>query len=168
MLRYFPLSNENVNEAVDLVCSVFSGDCNTEDSPVVAYRASLDREQYQDFICRHNLGILEYFVVKKEDENKIIGATGWYTRITDDKNTIWLGWYCLSQEERGKGFGRKILEWTMDKAREKGYTKMKLYTSTDPNEATAQILYEKLGFEIVDEELKEGESYKTLYRECIL
>ena len=167
MLTYSSLSLENINEATKLVRSVFPDDFNGQEG-IDAYNASLNKENYKSFFESHHLETLEYFVVGDSSSEKIIGVTGWYTRTIDDKDTIWLGWYCLSQEERGKGFGRKILEWTMDKAREKGYTKMKLYTSTDPNEATAQILYEKLGFKIVDEELKEGENYKTLYRECIL
>ena len=81
---------------------------------------------------------------------------------------IWLGWYCLDKNERGKGFGREILEWTINNVKEKGYKIMRLYTTTDPNEATAQKLYEDLSFKIIDEEQKEGDSYKTLYRERIL
>lgn len=167
MLTYSSLSLENINEATKLVRSVFPDDFNGQDG-IDAYSASLNRENYKSFFESHHLEILEYFVVKDSSLEKIIGVTGWYTRTIDDKDTIWLGWYCLSPEVRGKGWGKEILKWTMDIVKEKGYKKMKLYTSTDPNEATAQILYEKLGFKIVDEELKEGEIYKTLYRECIL
>lgn len=167
MLAYLPLSSENINEATKLVKSVFPDDFNGQEG-IDAYNSSLDKEKYKSFFDDHHLETLEYFVVKNSSSENIIGVTGLYTRNIDTQDIIWLGWYCLSAQERGKGFGREILEWTMNIAREKGYTKMKLYTSTDPNEATAQILYEKLGFKIVGEELKEGESHKTLYRECLL
>ena len=167
MLTYLPLSSENINEATKLVRSVFLDDFNGQEG-IDAYKSSLNKEKYKSYFDSHYLETLEYFVVKNSSSENIIGVTVLYTRNIDSQDIIWLGWYCLSEQERGKGFGREILEWTMNKAREKGYTKMKLYTSTDPNEATAQILYEKLGFKVVDEELKEGEVYKTLYRECIL
>lgn len=44
---------------------------------------------------------------------------------------------------------------------------MKLYTSTDPNESVAQVLYEKLGFGVIGEDEGDG-IHKTLYREKIL
>ena len=168
MLTYFPLTPENIDEAIVLVYSVFPDDFNSEDSPEEAYRASIERENHKDFILRHYLDTLEYLVVKNSPSEKIIGVTGWYTRTIDSKDMIWLGWYCLDKNERGKGFGREILEWTINNVKEKGYKIMRLYTTTDPNEATAQKLYEDLSFKIIDEEQKEGDSYKTLYRERIL
>lgn len=168
MLSYLPLSAENIEEAINLVCSIFPDDCKSQDSPAEAYKASLDKKNHEDFIQRHHLDIIEYFVVKNNPSEKIIGVTGWYTQNVDTKDVIWLGWYCLHPAERGNGFGKEILLWTLDQVRRKGYKIMKLYTSTDPNEATAQVLYEKLGFKIIGEELQKGDTYKTLYRECAL
>jgi len=167
MLTYTPLSTENIKEVTALVYSVFPSDFENQEGPR-SYKISLDRNGHEDYIEEHHLDILKYFVVKNSPSEKIIGATGWYTLSTDSKDIAWLGWYCLDPNERGKGFGREILEWTINQVKEKGYKIMKLYTSTDPNEATAQVLYEKMGFKIVDEELKDGEIYKTLYREKIL
>lgn len=104
--------------------------------------------------------------MRNDISKKIIGVTGWYTKHTDSKNIIWLGWYCVSSSERGKGFGKNILDWTIKQVKEKGYTIMRLYTSTDPNEAVAQKLYEKTGFRLIGEE-NDGQ-YKTLFRELII
>ena len=168
MLIYSPLSVENLKEASSLVYSVFPDDFNSEDSPYEAYRASLNNNEHKNFILKHDIDYMQYFVVKNSPLENIIGVTGWYTQKSDNSDVVWLGWYCLSPQERGKGLGEEILKWTMDKVKEKGYKTMRLYTSTDPNEAVAQSLYEKLGFKIFNEELKEGEKYKTLYRECVL
>lgn len=167
MLTYIPLSQDNIQEAIDLVQAVFPTDFATQDSPEEAYRASLDRENHKDFISRHHLDILQYFIVR-DSAGKAVGVTGWYTETVGPKDIIWLGWYCLDPNERGKGYGREILEWTMNKAKEMGYKAMKLYTSNDPNEAAAQILYEKIGFNLIGEEQAEGEQYKTLFREKVL
>ncbi len=168
MLTYSPLSQENIEEATALVRFVFPSDSAGPDSPEEAYKASLDKEGHQDFINRHNIKTLEYFVVKNAPSEKIIGVTGWYTEVIGEKDVVWLGWYCLDPKERGKGLGREILEWTMNEVKMKGYKVMKLYTSDDPNEATAQILYEKRGFKLIKEETKEGSAFKVLFRECLL
>jgi GNAT superfamily N-acetyltransferase len=168
MLTYSPLSQENIEGAIALVRFVFPKDSEGQDSPEEAYKASLNKEGHQDFITRHNIKTLNYFVVKNAPAEKIIGVTGWYTENTNEKDVVWLGWYCLDPKERGKGLGREILEWTMNEVKMRGYTTMKLYTSEDPNEATAQILYEKLGFKITKEETREGETFKVLFRERLL
>ncbi len=41
-------------------------------------------------------------------DKKPIGITGVYVEDID-KSTMWLNWYCVVPEERGKGFGKKIL-----------------------------------------------------------
>ena len=168
MLTYIPLSKDNLEEAIDLVYSVFPDDANSMDDPAVAYRASIDKEGNQDFIQRHHLETLQYFIVKNFPDEKIVGVTGWYTEARGPKDIIWLGWYCIDPNERGKGFGKEILEWTIGKVKEMGYRVMKLYTTTDPNEAAAQILYEKIGFKLIGEEQEEGRAYLTLFREKVL
>ncbi|MDQ5962542.1 MAG: hypothetical protein QG653_349 [Patescibacteria group bacterium] len=168
MLTYSSLSRENIKEATALVRFVFPNDSEGQDSPEEAYKASLDKEGHQDFITRHNIKTLEYFVVKNTPSEKIIGVTGWYTEATNEKDVVWLGWYCLHPDERGKGLGREILGWTISEVKMRGYKVMKLYTSEDPNEATAQILYEKMGFKLTREETREGERFKVLFRERLL
>ncbi len=93
--------------------------------------------------------------------NTINGYHGVQTKV------VWLGWYCVRPDQRGKGLGRELIEWTIDKAKEQGFKKLKLYTSEDPEEAKAQEIYENYGFKIVGEEKGEGK-YKTLYREKVI
>lgn len=59
MLIYEPLSENNLEEAINLVSSVFPNEENINDEPLVAYKASLYREKYSDFIKRHELDILK-------------------------------------------------------------------------------------------------------------
>ncbi|MBI2068852.1 MAG: GNAT family N-acetyltransferase [Candidatus Yanofskybacteria bacterium] len=164
MLKFEPLSERNIEEATELAHSVFPEDAKKERKPGDAYRASLEPRKYLDFYKQegYNLLLLEYYIAR-EPSDKIAGVTGFYQRDIDPKDIAWLGWYCVDPQFRGKGYGREILEWTIDKAKEKGFTVLKLWTTTDPNEAAAQILYEKLGFTVVREEDSEG--YRTLYRE---
>jgi len=167
-----PLNKENIEEAIVFVNSIFPGDAEHLDNPAKAYRASLDAETYKEYKDKYTLKSLEYFVVREDVSKKIIGVTGFYTRTLDPKNVAWFGWYGIDPSQRGKGIGRKILEWTIKLIKDRGFNTFRLYTSTDPNEAAAQILYEKLGFKIIGEtehSVEDPESdYKTLYRELKL
>lgn len=51
------------------------------------------------------------FIVYLED--KPIGITGVYTEEID-KQTMWLNWYCILPEHRGKGYGKQVLLDTID------------------------------------------------------
>ena len=79
-----------------------------------------------------------------------------------------MAWFCLDPNVRGKGLGRQLLEWTMTKAKEEGYKVFRLYTSTDPNEAPAQKLYESIGLKVTEEKDDDETPYKILYRQCNL
>ncbi len=147
------LSAENIHEAIRLVHSVFPDDAAQKDTPGSAYWASLEPERYKDFWKRNNTQLLLYFVVLEEITRALVGVTGFYRFNSDPPERIWLGWYCVDLKYRNEGYGKKILEWTMKKAREMGYLKLRLYTSDDPNEAAAKRLYEKLGFKLVDKNL---------------
>lgn len=164
MLIYELISKENIDKAIALVYSVFPYEFGTDDSPEEAYRTSLDKIKHKDFIERHNLKDLDYFIVKDFNTEKIVGVTGWYTENIDLENTAWLGWYCVDKNERGKGYGKEILNWTVDQVKQRGFKVFKLYTSNDDNEKVAQKLYESMGFKII----KEGDEFLTIYREKVL
>lgn len=159
-----PLSQERMQEAVNLTHSVFPEDALSEDrSPALAFAASLEPEKLKDYSNKFGLGSLEYFVLMDKKADKVVGVTGLYTQKEDPKETVWLGWFCMDPSYRGKGLGEATLRWAVREAEKRGYKTIRLWTTTDPNEAVAQNLYEKLGFKIFAEEEKPG--YKILYRE---
>ncbi|MBF0367616.1 MAG: GNAT family N-acetyltransferase, partial [Oligoflexia bacterium] len=81
--------------------------------------------------------------------NKVVGTSGLYNLKNEEVTTCWLGWFCIDPTIRGHGLGRKLLIETINIAKQQGCLKLKLYTSELPQEAKAQILYEKLGLKIV-------------------
>ncbi len=171
-MEFQPLSKNNIAEAIDLVHAVFPDEAGDKDSPARAYHASIEPEKDREFYGRHRLKKLQYFVVIEEGKKEIVGVTGFYTRAVGPSDMAWLGWYCVSPTARGKGVGRRILAWTVAKAKEEGFKTMRLYTSTDPNEAEAQKLYEKMGFHVIptddpynDPEIEGPHDYGILYRE---
>lgn len=160
--------NEEVLPAVTGICLLaFPEDFKTKDSPQTAFLASLHPEDHQEFIESGLLKTLEYYTATDE-AGTVVGVTGLYTRTVDEPTIVWLGWYAVHPLYRGKGYGREILEWTMNEARKRGFKIMRLYTSDLESEATAQIVYEKFGFKEIGREKSTETGTTTLYKEVTL
>ncbi len=126
---------------------------------------------YHDFIDKQSAiwkeeRFWEYFLVK--DSNKCVGLTGLYNSRNQNIDEVWCGWYGVVPDERGRGLGRAILDWTIDRARVLGYKKFRLWTTTDDSEKKAQNLYEKVGLNIYNRERFEDSNLQRLYREINL
>ena len=91
--------------------------------------------------------LLKFFAAIDEN-GEVRGTTGFYSYTKDDKEAIWLAWFCVDPEARGKGIGKQLIEYSIDEGRKYNKKYFRLYTSTDKNEAAAQHLYEKYGFKI--------------------
>lgn len=161
-----PLSKKYLQETINMTGEIFPNDVNMIYNPDRSFTLGLDVEENPELLNTRGLSRIGYWILVNE-KDEVIAVTGLYRVKDQPEDTVWLGWYGIRADNRGKGLGRELLEWTMKKAKEEGYKKLKLYTSTDPNEARAQDLYEKLGLKVVGEEEGEGE-YKTLYREVVL
>lgn len=164
-MKIVPLSKKNINEAIALANSIFPDDAQLYDSPFNDYWAYLEPEKNKSYWQNNKLSSLEYFLVVDESTYKITGATGLYAHNDEPKDLVWLGWFYIDPKERGKGLGQLTLEWTVKRAKEKGFKKLRLWTTEDPNETAAQKLYEKLGFKIIKKEKKNDQKYLVLYRE---
>ena len=112
-----------------------------------------------------SMGIYQYWVALDENDN-ICGTTGIYSVNKDVHEAIWLSWFCVAPEMRGKGVGKLLLEFSIDIAKGLGKKYLRLYTSDDPNEAAAQGLYDKYGFDIVSK--KNKGTHTIIYREKVL
>lgn len=159
-----PLTEEKLEEAIALANTIFPHGVDSSEGAMIAYPASLNPEKYRDQLNSMGVSSLNYWLAFNK-QNEVIGITGLYHQIDDADDIAWVGWYGVKPEERGKGIGRNILEQTIAKAQATGCKALRLYTSTVPNEATAQLLYEKLGFKIFKTEDVPGEEYKLLFRE---
>ena len=89
---------------------------------------------------------IDAFDVYVDDAGRVLGTTGLYRYSKDSHQASWVAWFCVDPEARGRGVGQALLEHTVERARRAGFRLIRLYTSTDPNEAAAQRLYERNGF----------------------
>lgn len=160
-LSYFDITRENIDEALSVVKNIFPSD---EEHFTRHYNEYVSKDiSYWKYVrC------WKYFCVK-DDNNRIVAVTGIYNesdKHPDDE--IWLGWFGVSPEFRGKGIGREVLVWTMNLAKDLGYKKFKLWTTTDNDEKEAQKLYEKLNLMVYKKERYENTNLEKLYREIDL
>ena len=72
-----------------------------------------------------------------------IGVTGLYS-YHEYPTDAWLGWFGILKDYRKSGYGGKVLDMTIDMAKEKGYSTFRLYT--DEFATDAHKLYESKGF----------------------
>ena len=91
---------------------------------------------------------LNYWVAVNE-QGKIIGTIGLYTKASDSHNSVWMAYFCVDPESRMQGVGRKLIEYAIEQAKLLDVRYFNLYTSTLKNESASHGLYNKYGFRIV-------------------
>ena len=129
---------------------VFPREIDSEVNPGLSLSASLNPDRLKNHWEKFQLAKLEYFVAIDDASGDLAGVVGLYEKTIDPGN-VWLAWFFVDPNQRGKGFGEKLLRLTIDKARSYNYKALRLYTSTAPEELAAQNLYEKVGLKIIDE-----------------
>lgn len=100
-------------------------------------------EKTQAFVASNIKNNYPQFVVEKD--GTIIGWCDIFPRDVQDLATGVLG-MGLVATERGKGYGRALIEATVNAAKEFGFQTIRLDVRTD--NAAAIALYKKIGFEI--------------------
>ncbi len=142
------LTRETLQSAIVLANSVFPQCRDLPESPEIEYRATIDPTTYREAMTALGLDSQEHWVLKKRQS--VVGLTGLQHKTLDEPEVAWLGWFCLDPTQRGQKLGKRFLEWTISTARLKGYTVLRLHTTDLPSQSKAQVLYEKLGFRVID------------------
>lgn len=84
----------------------------------------------------------EYWLA--EEDGQLLGGCGIYPTEGLPNGCVELVKFYLSNEARGKGLGRKLMEQSIASARKHGYTQV--YLESFPELSTAVGMYEKAGF----------------------
>jgi GNAT superfamily N-acetyltransferase len=110
--------------------------------------------------------ILNLWIAVDHPAERVVGTTGLYTYLRDAAEAVWLAWFCVAPEARGKGIGSHLLDFSIAEAQKTGRRYLRLYTSDDRREAAAQRLYESRGLRIVGR--KRRLFHTEIYRELLL
>ena len=141
-LHIEPLSENNLREAINLAKVVF------DDFPELAFKASLDRQKYKNFLEEGDIRLLRYWTGLHAQ--KVVGTTGLYTQRIDYKEAAWVGWFCVHPNYREEGFGTALLDFTIKETQRRAKKYLRLYTGIEDVEA--HRLYQKKGFIDVGQE----------------
>lgn len=163
--RYIvPFSEKYLDDAINTIRVCFEWYAQNGDLPARSLKASLDEsivDKHDDMKAMKNR---QYWVFI--DNERVVGITGLMEMDDDENTTDWVNWFCVHPDYRGKGIGKKLLKYLENISIERGKQFLKLWTSDSPNESGAQILYDKMGFNVTSKEkYSEGDSTVLIYRE---
>lgn len=160
-MKIVPLTGENVDDAINLVEDIFDSKPNEWDSPRVWMPASLNPNsgKSKEIYSKGEIDLLKYFV--GIENGKVIGITGFYIK-TDDRDSVWLAWYCVDKDYQGKSYGGKLLDFIIEKAKDMKKKHLKLYASDDEDMA-AMKLYNKRGFKMIGKDKHPDTGEKLVY-----
>jgi len=133
MVRVLPLSHEDLRNAISVIKRIFP------------YKSD---QKLSEYSLTNSLGKADYgqtYWVAVNEEKRVIGITGIYNDKYDS-SIVWLGWFGVHPAHRRLGIGSMLLQYAIDEASRKDAAKLRLYTSSDPNERAAHELYRKFGF----------------------
>ncbi len=142
MVKIVPATEEALPEAKKLIKRVFPYRSLSEQFNLIAI-TSPDNWLLKKILNLFGIkDILDIYLAVNEKQ-EVVGTTGLYNYLKDADEAVWLFWFCVAPEERGKGIGTKLLTYTIKLARSKKVDYLRLYTSDVSNEREAQIIYQK-------------------------
>ncbi|KAH8425128.1 GNAT family N-acetyltransferase [Aspergillus melleus] len=98
------------------------------------------------------LNTREIFVLERLEDHTIVGSI--VLRADSDTNSVSINNLVVDPETQGKGYGRLLMNFAEDLAKERGYEAMTLFTNIKMYENLA--LYPKLGFVEIDRREEDG------------
>lgn len=147
------ITSENFDKAIDAAWQIFPYEVhNGVFWPRCAYLESIEENNpdFSYYLAYHNY--------------ELVGITGHYP----DKGTMWLGWFGILPNYRGKGLGELLLNSICEKIVDLGYTNLHLYSGNREEEENAHNLYFKKGFEQYKTGYVDGEPVLYFRRELPL
>jgi len=136
------LSSTTLKEAEKLRDDTFE---DIEEMERDLLRASLDNIQYKKCLENNDITMISYWIARDKFSKKVVGLTGLYTEIDDEEN-CWLGWFCVDKTYRGKGLGKRLLQFAEEQARFLKKETMHIYTYNSRKYARAIEMYKQFGY----------------------
>lgn len=124
-LRFEEISKNNIKIAARVQYEIFPNS-----SAYSVYKSKIAGERKDLYI-----GYIAYM------EDIPVGVTGIY-EIPEYSDTVWLSWFGIKKEYRKLGYGKQILDYTIEKAKTLNKKYLRLYTFESWN-SEAQIFYKR-------------------------
>lgn len=126
-LQYIEVNKDNLELAVKIQNEIFPLENGRQN-----YIEGITNDPYRKEMTNY---------IVYNDENPI-GVIGLYS-YNEYPSDAWLSWFGVIAKYRNKGFGSKIFDFFLELALQKGYSSIRVYTSSEFDLAIS--LYEKKG-----------------------
>ncbi|MEI8059959.1 MAG: GNAT family N-acetyltransferase [Ferruginibacter sp.] len=131
------VSKDNIELAIKIQNTIFP-----KENGALNLKASADKNMIEKVYGKNYRKSVDFWICKDE-QNEPIGITGIYSYVEYPEDA-WCGWYGVLPNQQGKGYGKTLFIWTIEKAKEMGFKNFRLYTDLIDN-TTAVNLYRKVG-----------------------
>lgn len=157
------LSIDTLNEAEILRDKIFS-QIDTKERRTL--EASIDKEALSCVLEENEIVDVQYWVAIDKKSSQIIAITGLYTELEDDEDSCWLGWFCLDKRYRGKGFGKELLNFSIEQAKSISKRYLHIYTYDSQEYKVAINMYKHYNF--IEYNVEETKYKRDLYFKKLL
>ncbi len=135
-LEFERIIANNIELAIKIQNEIFP-----EENGALNLVCSYDLEKKKQIYGNQWREITNFYICKIN--NIPVGITGIYIYYEYPEDG-WCGWYGVLPKYRNQGYGKKILLWTINEAKNMGLKSFRLYTDLEENK-TAVDLYRKIG-----------------------
>lgn len=136
-LTFEQVTAKNIDRATRIQNSIFP-----EENGFLNFKCSIDEDFYKKLFNGNVREKMTFWICKNLNEEDV-GITGIYSYF-EYPDDAWLGWYGVLAKHQRKGYGKKILLWTMDESRKMSFKNFRLYTDLIDNNVAVE-LYRKVG-----------------------
>lgn len=153
-MNLLPLEPEQLLETQRIAALLFPWESEHQEAlAAVAYPNLRD-----EFLTRHALSSVRCWTSRVGQEVAGFAAVYAYDAQPDE---LWLAWFGLLPEYRGRGAGAELLDEVIALAQREGRETLRLWTTDEPEYATALRLYARRGFVSEPCPALPGETWRT-------
>lgn len=165
-IRIRPLSDETLNEALNLIRSSFQID--PEDKPEWEMEEFLEPGKHTAELKAQGIYGPRYWILCTK--NQVLGVTGLYFKSDDDSEAVWGTWTAYDPKKSGSLSRNRyrLLRKVVYEAYVTGRKYLRLYTSDLPEEHQANHLYDQMGFNTFMTKKSQDGKYSVMHRQVEL
>jgi len=134
---------------------------NLEEKEKALLEASLNKDTLSYVYEQNEIKEMQYWVARDKKTLQVIALTGLYTEKEDDEDSCWLGWFCLEERYRGKGFGKELFNFSIEQAKSISKRNLHILTYNSKKYKVAINMYKSYGFK--DYNVKNTKYKRDLY-----
>lgn len=131
------VSSNNLSLAIKTQNAIFP-----KENGALNLKASADTKFVEEVYGKNYRKSVDFWICKNEN-GETMGITGIYVYVEYPEDA-WCGWFGIVPEKQRMGYGKKLFQWTIEKAREMGFKNFRLYTGLVENDIAVE-LYRKVG-----------------------